>query len=115
MVFVPEKTPMCLINELARHNKTTHMYRLTDETGEFISWSVCLSFSLSVCLFVYPSVCLSVCLSVYLYDFMHVSRSLLFCLSFYHVSVSVCFYCKFVCCSVCVSMFILIPFSNNMT
>ena len=28
-----EKTPMCLINELARHNKTTHQYRLIDESG----------------------------------------------------------------------------------
>jgi len=28
---------MCLINELARHNKTTHQYRLTDETGTFFS------------------------------------------------------------------------------
>ena len=33
--FFLEKTPMCLINELARHNKTTHQYRLTDETGIF--------------------------------------------------------------------------------
>ncbi len=24
---------MCLINELARHNKTTHQYKLTDESG----------------------------------------------------------------------------------
>ena len=28
-----EKTPMCLINELARFNKTGHQYRLTDESG----------------------------------------------------------------------------------
>ncbi|XP_059482930.1 double-stranded RNA-binding protein Staufen homolog 2 [Neocloeon triangulifer] len=28
-----EKTPMCLINELARFNKITHQYRLTSETG----------------------------------------------------------------------------------
>jgi hypothetical protein len=28
-----EKTPMCLINELARFNKTTHQYKLTDESG----------------------------------------------------------------------------------
>ena len=24
---------MCLINELARYNKTTHQYKLTDESG----------------------------------------------------------------------------------
>ncbi|XP_043244271.1 double-stranded RNA-binding protein Staufen homolog 2-like isoform X2 [Amphibalanus amphitrite] len=28
-----EKTPMCLINELARYNKIQHQYRLTDEHG----------------------------------------------------------------------------------
>lgn len=28
-----EKTPMCLINELARFNKVSHMYTLVDETG----------------------------------------------------------------------------------
>ena len=28
-----EKTPMCLINELARYNKIQHQYRLTDEAG----------------------------------------------------------------------------------
>ena len=28
-----EKTPMCLINELARYNKIQHQYRLTDESG----------------------------------------------------------------------------------
>lgn len=28
-----EKTPMCLINELARFNKIQHQYRLTDESG----------------------------------------------------------------------------------
>lgn len=28
-----EKTPMCLINELARYNKIQHQYRLTDEQG----------------------------------------------------------------------------------
>uniref|UniRef100_A0A336LU93 CSON011458 protein n=1 Tax=Culicoides sonorensis TaxID=179676 RepID=A0A336LU93_CULSO len=28
-----EKTPMCLVNELSRHNKITHQYRLTGETG----------------------------------------------------------------------------------
>ncbi|CAH1773248.1 unnamed protein product [Owenia fusiformis] len=30
---IKEKTPMCLINELARHNKTSHQYTLTDEQG----------------------------------------------------------------------------------
>ncbi len=30
---VAEKTPMCLINELARYNKIQHQYRLTDEAG----------------------------------------------------------------------------------
>jgi len=28
-----EKTPMCLVNELARFNKIQHQYRLTDESG----------------------------------------------------------------------------------
>lgn len=28
-----EKTPMCLINELARYNKIQHQYRLTSEQG----------------------------------------------------------------------------------
>ncbi|KAJ0182720.1 hypothetical protein K1T71_002089 [Dendrolimus kikuchii] len=28
-----EKTPMCLVNELARYNKIQHQYRLTSETG----------------------------------------------------------------------------------
>lgn len=28
-----EKTPMCLVNELARYNKITHQYRLTGEQG----------------------------------------------------------------------------------
>ncbi|XP_021200449.3 double-stranded RNA-binding protein Staufen homolog 2 isoform X1 [Helicoverpa armigera] len=28
-----EKTPMCLVNELARYNKIKHQYRLTSETG----------------------------------------------------------------------------------
>ncbi|CAD7015114.1 unnamed protein product [Ceratitis capitata] len=28
-----EKTPMCLVNELARYNKITHQYRLTNEKG----------------------------------------------------------------------------------
>ncbi|CAG0878827.1 unnamed protein product [Darwinula stevensoni] len=28
-----EKTPMCLVNELARHNKIQHQYRLINETG----------------------------------------------------------------------------------
>ena len=28
-----EKTPMCLVNELARYNKVGHQYRLTDESG----------------------------------------------------------------------------------
>jgi len=28
-----EKTPMCLVNELARFNKVQHQYRLTDESG----------------------------------------------------------------------------------
>ncbi|XP_037928662.1 maternal effect protein staufen-like, partial [Teleopsis dalmanni] len=28
-----EKTPMCLVNELARFNKITHQYRLTNEKG----------------------------------------------------------------------------------
>jgi double-stranded RNA-binding protein Staufen len=28
-----EKTPMCLVNELARFNKVQHQYRLTDEAG----------------------------------------------------------------------------------
>ena len=39
-IFFLEKTPMCLINELARHNKTTHQYRLTDETGIFSFWQI---------------------------------------------------------------------------
>ncbi|KAL0268852.1 UNVERIFIED_CONTAM: hypothetical protein PYX00_010660 [Menopon gallinae] len=30
---VKEKTPMCLVNELARFNKITHQYRLTNEQG----------------------------------------------------------------------------------
>ena len=35
---------MCLINELARYNKTTHQYRLTDESGPAHkkSFTVCL-------------------------------------------------------------------------
>ena len=35
---------MCLINELARYNKTTHQYRLTHESGPAHkkSFSVCL-------------------------------------------------------------------------
>ncbi len=39
-----EKTPMCLINELARFNKTTHQYKLTDESGPAHkkSFTVCL-------------------------------------------------------------------------
>ncbi|XP_059099277.1 double-stranded RNA-binding protein Staufen homolog isoform X2 [Tigriopus californicus] len=39
-----EKTPMCLINELARFNKTIHQYRLTDEAGPAHkkTFSVCL-------------------------------------------------------------------------
>lgn len=28
-----EKTPMCLVNELARYNKIQHQYRLTGEQG----------------------------------------------------------------------------------
>ncbi|XP_039301223.1 double-stranded RNA-binding protein Staufen homolog isoform X2 [Nilaparvata lugens] len=28
-----EKTPMCLVNELARYNKISHQYRLTEEQG----------------------------------------------------------------------------------
>lgn len=28
-----EKTPMCLVNELARHNKIDHLYQLTSEDG----------------------------------------------------------------------------------
>lgn len=35
-----EKTPMCLINELARHNKIAHQYRLTDESGIFLNDSI---------------------------------------------------------------------------
>ena len=31
--MVKEKTPMCLVNELARYNKVGHQYRLTDESG----------------------------------------------------------------------------------
>ncbi|XP_059615052.1 double-stranded RNA-binding protein Staufen homolog 2 [Phlebotomus argentipes] len=30
---IKEKTPMCLVNELARHNKIQHQYRLTSEQG----------------------------------------------------------------------------------
>lgn len=30
---IKEKTPMCLVNELARFNKITHQYKLVDETG----------------------------------------------------------------------------------
>lgn len=30
---IKEKTPMCLVNELARYNKIQHQYRLTGETG----------------------------------------------------------------------------------
>uniref|UniRef100_A0A1L8DW07 Putative staufen n=1 Tax=Nyssomyia neivai TaxID=330878 RepID=A0A1L8DW07_9DIPT len=30
---IKEKTPMCLVNELARHNKIQHQYRLTCEQG----------------------------------------------------------------------------------
>merc|ERR1719219_388020 len=30
---IKEKTPMCLVNELARFNKVSHQYRLTDESG----------------------------------------------------------------------------------
>lgn len=33
MANTKEKTPMCLINELARFNKIQHQYRLTDENG----------------------------------------------------------------------------------
>ena len=33
IAFFAEKTPMCLINELARYNKIQHQYRLTDEAG----------------------------------------------------------------------------------
>ena len=42
--IISEKTPMCLINELARYNKTTHQYRLTDESGPAHkkSFTVCL-------------------------------------------------------------------------
>merc|ERR1719300_1591588 len=32
-MLVKEKTPMCLVNELARYNKVSHQYRLTDESG----------------------------------------------------------------------------------
>ena len=31
---------MCLINELARHNKIAHQYRLTDESGIFLNDSI---------------------------------------------------------------------------
>merc|ERR1719282_51358 len=31
--LIKEKTPMCLVNELARYNKVGHQYRLTDESG----------------------------------------------------------------------------------
>merc|ERR1719158_1721711 len=31
--LIKEKTPMCLVNELARFNKIQHQYRLTDESG----------------------------------------------------------------------------------
>ena len=31
--MIKEKTPMCLVNELARYNKVGHQYRLTDESG----------------------------------------------------------------------------------
>jgi len=39
-----EKTPMCLVNELARFNKIQHQYKLTDESGPAHkkSFSVCL-------------------------------------------------------------------------
>jgi hypothetical protein len=39
-----EKTPMCLVNELARFNKIEHHYKLTDETGPAHkkSFTVCL-------------------------------------------------------------------------
>lgn len=30
---IKEKTPMCLVNELARYNKIKHEYQLTEETG----------------------------------------------------------------------------------
>ena len=30
---IKEKTPMCLVNELARFNKISHQYKLVDETG----------------------------------------------------------------------------------
>lgn len=30
---IKEKTPMCLVNELARYNKIQHQYRLTGEQG----------------------------------------------------------------------------------
>jgi len=30
---IKEKTPMCLVNELARYNKISHQYKLVDETG----------------------------------------------------------------------------------
>ncbi|XP_054717889.1 double-stranded RNA-binding protein Staufen homolog 2-like isoform X2 [Uloborus diversus] len=33
MANMKEKTPMCLINELARFNKVQHQYRLVDESG----------------------------------------------------------------------------------
>ncbi|XP_055938006.1 double-stranded RNA-binding protein Staufen homolog 2-like isoform X2 [Argiope bruennichi] len=33
MANTKEKTPMCLINELARFNKVQHQYRLVDESG----------------------------------------------------------------------------------
>jgi len=41
---VKEKTPMCLVNELARFNKIEHHYKLTDETGPAHkkSFTVCL-------------------------------------------------------------------------
>jgi len=39
-----EKTPMCLVNELARFNKVQHQYKLTDESGPAHkkSFTVCL-------------------------------------------------------------------------
>jgi len=41
---IKEKTPMCLVNELARFNKIEHHYKLTDETGPAHkkSFTVCL-------------------------------------------------------------------------
>lgn len=33
MANIKEKTPMCLVNELARYNKIQHQYRLTGEQG----------------------------------------------------------------------------------